>query len=429
MLSQEEHVEVMALVRQGWTISAIARHTGRNRRTVRAYLRGDRQPGQRRRAAPDAFAGYEGYLRIRLRDDPHVWATTLHDEVRRLGYERSYQRFTAELRGRQLRPVCPDCLSARSRATVELAHEPGEEVQWDWVELPGAPWGGRGHLLQGTLSHSTRVRGALAESEDQAHLMEAMDRVLRKLGGSGRRWRIDRMSTAVEPRSGDLLPSFAAFARHYGVAVDVCPPYRARRKGKVEKSNDYSAQRWWRTTAAATLEEAERDYDRFCLETADQRRRQRRTVAELAAEEHLLQLPEQPYPALIEVQRKVGDSSLVAFRGNRYSIYPGLEGVQVLVRHRLGSHQIEILSPAGVGLAAHRREPDGSGAIVRLPEHRTAQEQAVLAAFGSGERCRRKVHRPLSLEAQAAAAELGASPFTAVTVDLQQYAELAGLDR
>ncbi len=68
-----------------------------------------------------------------------MWATTLHDELRRLGYERSYQCFTAELRGRQPGPICPDCLSARSRSTVELEHKPGEEAQWDWVELPGAP--------------------------------------------------------------------------------------------------------------------------------------------------------------------------------------------------------------------------------------------------------------------------------------------------
>ncbi len=46
----------MPLVRQGWTISAIARHPGRNRRTVRAYAQGDRQPGERRWAAPDPFA-------------------------------------------------------------------------------------------------------------------------------------------------------------------------------------------------------------------------------------------------------------------------------------------------------------------------------------------------------------------------------------
>lgn len=425
MLSQEEHVEVMALAGRGWTISAIARHTGLNRRTVRAYVRQGRQPGQRRRSQPDAFAVFERYVAQRLHDDPHVWATVLYDEVRGLGYGRSYQRFTAELRHRSLRPVCADCLSARSRVTTEIPHEPGEELQWDWVELPEAPWGGKGHLLQATLSHSGKVRGVLAESEDEAHLAEAIDKVLRRFGGTARRWRIDRMSTAVDPKSGDLRPWFAALARHYGVAVDVCPPYRARRKGKVEKSNHYAAQRWWRTAAVETLEQAQRDYDRFCAETADARRRGSRTVADLAAGERLLALAEQPYPALIEVGRKVGDSSLVAWRGNRYSVMPGLEGSSVLVRHRLGDRQLEIVSPLGITLASHLREPDGAGAIRRLDEHRTAQEAAVLAAFGSGQRCRHKVRRPLSPDALAEAARLQPPLSREVKMDLVEYAVLA----
>lgn len=36
MISQEEDVEASALRRQGWSISAIARHQGRDRKTVRA---------------------------------------------------------------------------------------------------------------------------------------------------------------------------------------------------------------------------------------------------------------------------------------------------------------------------------------------------------------------------------------------------------
>ena len=291
MLSQEEHVEVMALAGRGWTISAIARHTGLNRRTVRAYVRSARQPGQRRRFQADLFAPFERYVGQRLRDDPHLWATVLYDEVRALGYRRSYQRFTAELRGRSLRPVCADCLSARSRVTTEIPHEPGEELQWDWVELPDAPWGGKAHLLQASLSHSTKFRGALAESEEQPYLAEAIDKVIRRFGGTARRWRIDRMSTAVDPKTGDLLPWFAALARHYGGSVAVCPPYRARRKGKVENTNHYAAQRWWRTAAVESLEQAQRDYDRFCAETGDARRRGSRTVADLAAEEPLLALP------------------------------------------------------------------------------------------------------------------------------------------
>jgi integrase len=36
MLTQEEDVEIHALAKQGWTISEIARHTGRGRKTIRA---------------------------------------------------------------------------------------------------------------------------------------------------------------------------------------------------------------------------------------------------------------------------------------------------------------------------------------------------------------------------------------------------------
>jgi hypothetical protein len=39
-----------------WTISAMARHLGLSRNTVRAYVRGERRPGERRRPAPDPLA-------------------------------------------------------------------------------------------------------------------------------------------------------------------------------------------------------------------------------------------------------------------------------------------------------------------------------------------------------------------------------------
>jgi transposase len=48
MLAWEEHVEIHALRAQGWSVSAIARHLGRDRKTVRAYLSSQRTPGVRR---------------------------------------------------------------------------------------------------------------------------------------------------------------------------------------------------------------------------------------------------------------------------------------------------------------------------------------------------------------------------------------------
>jgi transposase len=61
-LRWEEDVEAHVLSRRGWTIAAIARHLGRDRKTVRAYLRGERQPGQRRRSGEDHFARFAGYI-------------------------------------------------------------------------------------------------------------------------------------------------------------------------------------------------------------------------------------------------------------------------------------------------------------------------------------------------------------------------------
>ncbi|WP_243726904.1 terminase gpP N-terminus-related DNA-binding protein [Actinocrispum wychmicini] len=52
MLSLEEDVQAHALRQQGWSISAIARHLGIDRKTVRAYLSGERKPGRPRRTQP-----------------------------------------------------------------------------------------------------------------------------------------------------------------------------------------------------------------------------------------------------------------------------------------------------------------------------------------------------------------------------------------
>ena len=42
MLTQEDDVEIHALARRGWSKSAIARHTGRDRKTIAKYLAGQR---------------------------------------------------------------------------------------------------------------------------------------------------------------------------------------------------------------------------------------------------------------------------------------------------------------------------------------------------------------------------------------------------
>ena len=428
MLTQEEDVEAHHLRKRGWSISAIARHLGRDRKTIRAYLAGTRRPGERRPAVADNFAPYVPFVRERLIEDPHLWATALHDELVGLGYERSYQVLTRELRRRGLRPRCEACAGVRGRATIEIAHPPGQEIQWDWLELPGAPWADAAHLLVGTLSHSGKCRAVFTESEDQAHLIEAIDGVLRRLGGTAARWRTDRMASVCDPGSGRLHASFAAVARHYGVGVDVCPARRGNRKGAVESRNHFITQRWWRSAPLSDMADAQRELDRFLATTGDARRRGPGTsVGQAARAERLIGLPATPYPATVSLTRRVGPSALVAYRGNRYSLPPGLEGAEVGVRHRLGEAQLEIIAPSGAIVARHRMASAGAGALVRAEPHRAALEEVVLSAFTTARPCKRKANRPPGPGALAAAAALSAAAREGqeVVVDLDAWARAA----
>ncbi len=80
------------------------------------------------------------------------------------------------------------------------------------------------------------MRGVLAEALDQAYLIEAMDAVMRKYGGTTRIWRTDRLATVIVPGTRDVQASFAPVAKHYGAIVEPCPPRRGNRKGVVESA-------------------------------------------------------------------------------------------------------------------------------------------------------------------------------------------------
>src|SRR3990172_4681849 len=144
MLTQGEDVEVHALARRGWSISAIARHIERDRKTVRAYLAGERQPGVRRRSAPDLLEPFIPYLAARFGDDPHLWLTALHHEVRPLGYTGSYQALARGVRRARLRPHCEACAGVRGRETIEIEHPPGRGDPVGLVRAPTCALGWHG---------------------------------------------------------------------------------------------------------------------------------------------------------------------------------------------------------------------------------------------------------------------------------------------
>jgi hypothetical protein len=141
--------------------------------------------------------------------------------------------------------------------------------------------------------------------------------------------------------------------------VDLCPPRHGNRKGTVEKANHSAAQRWWRTLPDdLSLAQAQASLDAFCARVGDGRVRKRdgarTTVGALAALEPLAPLPP-AFPATVSVERVVSSQALVAFRGNSYSVPPGLAGTTLLISHRLGEQVLDITT--GSGTAASPTAP------------------------------------------------------------------------
>ena len=104
MVQLGELMMILDLHRQGLSVTAIARRTGRDPKTVRKYVeRGLELPTYRARQVrrPNKLAPYLDYLRERLAAFPELTATRLTRELRERGYSGAYtavKRFVAAIR-------------------------------------------------------------------------------------------------------------------------------------------------------------------------------------------------------------------------------------------------------------------------------------------------------------------------------------------
>ena len=122
MLKLEKIVMLQELKREGLSISAIARRTGMDRKTVRKLLdRGLAAPAYSPREP------YEGYLAKKIGNCPDLSGRRLFREIRELGYEGGYTAVTAHLRA-----IRPD---AAPRFERRFETRPGEQAEADFAEF------------------------------------------------------------------------------------------------------------------------------------------------------------------------------------------------------------------------------------------------------------------------------------------------------
>lgn len=234
MVNLGEAMRILELHRAGLTISAIAERTGKDRKTVRKYIRrGLAVPSyQPRVARPRVMDPYLCYVTERVTALPELTASRLLREIRELGYAGGRTALGDVVR--EVRPRLP---------SFELRFEtpPGRQAQVDFayfeVEFDDAP--GQRHivwLFSLVLGHSRYLWARYVLHQDLVSVLRCHLAAFEHLGGVPAEILYDRMKTAVlgetpeEPQHIVYNAKLVALAKHYGFHPRACRAYRAKTK-------------------------------------------------------------------------------------------------------------------------------------------------------------------------------------------------------
>jgi len=397
---------ILELHRQGLSITAIARRSGRDPKTVRKYIeRGLELPayGPRQVGRPSKLAPYLDYLRERIAAFPELSAVRLTREIRERGYIGAYtavKRFVSAIR--------PD--NQPKPFEVRFETPPGYQGQVDFArfvttftdepEINRIVW-----LFSLVLGHSRHIFARFVMHQDLQTLLRCHMLAFTAIGGVPIEILYDRMKTAVigEDSDGHIIynRSLIALGQHYGFVPRACRPYRAKTKGKVERPFSYIRQDFFLARTFRNLDDLNAQLDDWLATVANVRLHgtTQRIVAEaFAAERSELQpLPALPFDALLKLERRVSHDGLVSIGGNYYSVPDRTR--RVVEVHQLPD-QVRILDqgrlvathPVLEGRRQYLIDPaHRNGAGTKVP-HRIPADDVVIGRIGE-----RVAHRSLAI--------------------------------
>jgi transposase len=343
--------------RQGMSVSAIARQSGLDRKTVRKYIQrgleapayGPRKP---RQTVMDPFTGY---LRERVAAFPGLTGSRLFREIKERGYAGGYTAVTDFLREIRPAPICP--------FEVRFETAPGEQAQVDFAQFqvvftdePSTPrivW-----LFSLVLGYSRLIWARFVLHQDLATLLRCHVAAFEALGGVPHEVLYDRMKTVVtgEANAGGIVYNRALIdlARHFGFHPKACRPYRAKTKGKVERPFRYIREDFFLARSFSNLEDLNRQLQHWLSTVANPRvhATTRCVVMEAFAEEKpsLRPLPLTPFRSVLRLERRISREGMVSVGGNFYSV-PDATRRRVVEVHTLAD-EIRIFEE-GELIAAH----------------------------------------------------------------------------
>jgi transposase len=325
---------------QGKSIRGMAAQLGISRNTVRKYVRSEVVPREKvRPKRVSKLEPYEGHIQARLAEGVSNCVVLLR-EIRALGYRGGYTILKDYVQPRR-RPGQP-------AATVRFETEPGEQAQVDFGTFRYRRDDGSTHQVYAfvmVLSWSRAMYVEFVTQADLATFLRCHWNAFTFFGGVPAKCLYDNAKVVVLGRDEAGNPvhpvEFLDFALRTGFAIQLCRPYRAQTKGKVESGIKYVRGSLWSTLRFRDLADLNVQARQWLDGVANVREHGttgQRPLDRLVAERRCLRsLPagERIEPYLWST-RQVGRDGFVRFEKAVYGVPWQWAGTQVQVRDRGG---------------------------------------------------------------------------------------------
>lgn len=244
MLSNSERSEIRELLTQGYSVSYVARKTGKSTTTVyrlKDALLEKEESTQKTRSVPQKLQLFVLFLQKR-RNQGVRNIQKLYTELQKQGYKGSYAQLYRYIKSLPKK-------DRDSKPSIRVKTGPGEQAQVDWGYF------GKINVNENTerlyafiyvLGYSRMTYAEFTVRQTLQTLLNCHIHAFEKFG-IPRTIVYDNMKTVVQKRekiskNTDKLhfhPQFLDFARHYGFGIYACHPRWPREKGKVESRVKY----------------------------------------------------------------------------------------------------------------------------------------------------------------------------------------------
>lgn len=334
-------MDIKTLRKEGHSIKAIARQTGRSRNTIRRVLREPAPTGFHKPERHSRLDAFKSYLRERW-ESCGLSAVRLLPEIQAMGYTGSI----VTLR-RYLHSLKPERERLR-KLTVRFETPPGKQAQADWA------YGGRFpdpsgrifpvYVFVMVLGFSRMLYVEFTSSMKLPVLIRGHLNAFDFFAGWPLEILYDNMKQ-VRLSQEELNPLFVDFANHHGFAVKTHRIRRPRTKGKVERMVHYVKDAFLNGRTFTDLADLNAQVRSWLTHTANTRLHSTtgQRPVDLWPQEKLTAIRSvAPYQLSERSARQAGFDGFVRFEKSRYSLPPEFAGQTVFIGHQ--QHKIVIRS-------------------------------------------------------------------------------------